>query len=374
MLLEKGNVALPIQCSSPAGVLRPCGTSSRQPGTLIGVGPRDLLGRRLRDLRISVTDRCNFRCVYCMPREVFGPDFRVPAPRRAAHVRGDRAARAGSSSPLGVEKLRLTGGEPLLRRELERLVELLARDRRHRRTSRSPRTASLLARKAQAPGRRRAAAGHGEPRRRSTTRRSWRVNDAGVPVARVLEGSTPPPRPGSRRSRSTWSSSAASTRTASCRWRGTSAAPATSLRFIEYMDVGATNGWRLEDVVPAAEIVALIGAELPARAGRPELPRRGREPLALPRRRRRDRRDRVGHAAVLRRLHPRPAVGRGQALHLPLRQPGPRPARARARRRRRRRAARAIAAIWTRRGDRYSELRTAETARRPKVEMSHIGG
>ena len=99
-----------------------------------------------------------------------------------------------------------------------------------------------------------------------------------------------------------------------------------TLRFIEYMDVGHTNGWRLDDVVPAAEIVAALDAAFglePVDAG---LPRRGRAALALPRRRGRDRRHRVRHPAVLRRLHPRPPVGGGQALHLPVRGPRPRSA------------------------------------------------
>ena len=88
------------------------------------------------------------------------------------------------------------------------------------------------------------------------------------------------------------------------------------------MDVGATNGWRLDDVVPAAEIVRTIGAEFPLEPVEPALPRRGRRALALPGRRRRDRRHRVGHAAVLRRLHARADLGRREDLHVPLRRRG----------------------------------------------------
>ena len=106
------------------------------------------------------------------------------------------------------------------------------------------------------------------------------------------------------------------------RFRGTGHA----VRFIEFMDVGATNGWRLDDVVPAAEIVSTIGAEFPLEPVRGRVPRRGRRALPVPRRRRRDRRHRLGHAALLRRLHPRAHLGRRQALHLPLRRPRPRPA------------------------------------------------
>ena len=85
----------------------------------------DSRSRPLRDLRISVTDRCNFRCTYCMPKEVFGRDYRFLPRDRAAHLRGDRAAGA-ELRRAGRAKIRLTGGEPLLRRELERLVAMLA--------------------------------------------------------------------------------------------------------------------------------------------------------------------------------------------------------------------------------------------------------
>ncbi len=104
------------------------------------------------------------------------------------------------------------------------------------------------------------------------------------------------------------------------------------LRLIEFMDVGASNGWRLDDVVPAAELVARDRRRVAARAGRARLPGRGGGALPLSRRRRRDRRHRVGHPAVLRRLHPRPPVGRRPPLHVPVRERRPRPARAAARR------------------------------------------
>jgi cyclic pyranopterin phosphate synthase len=90
----------------------------------------DTLARPLRDLRISVTDRCQFRCAYCMPREVFGRDF-VFLPRAELLTFEELTRLAQVFASLGVRKLRLTGGEPLLRRDLERLVAMLARDRRH---------------------------------------------------------------------------------------------------------------------------------------------------------------------------------------------------------------------------------------------------
>ena len=100
--------------------------------TLGGVSVVDTLGRPLRDLRISVTDRCNFRCVYCMPKEVFGA--RLPVPRALASSSPSRRSRASRerSRDLGVEKIRLTGGEPLVRRDLERLIAHARRDRRPR--------------------------------------------------------------------------------------------------------------------------------------------------------------------------------------------------------------------------------------------------
>ena len=118
------------------------------------------------------------------------------------------------------------------------------------------------------------------------------------------------------------------------RFRGTG----VILRFIEFMDVGSTNGWRLDDVVPAQEIVDRIGATWPLEPVDRVTPGDVADALALSRRRWRDRRHRVGHAAVLRRLHARPHLGRGQALHVPVRGRRPRPARAaplRGRRRRR---------------------------------------
>src|SRR5215208_4904102 len=108
----------------------------------------DTLGRPLRDLRISVTDRCNFRCVYCMPKEVFGRDFQfLPSRLLLSFEEITRLARIFIG--LGVEKIRLTGGEPLVRRDLERLIEMLARLDGLRDLTLTT-NGSLLSRKAQA--------------------------------------------------------------------------------------------------------------------------------------------------------------------------------------------------------------------------------
>src|SRR3954453_13188870 len=145
----------------------------------------DARGRALSGLRISVTDRCNFRCVYCMPREVFGPGFRfLPRAELLTFEEITRLARA--FVPLGVEKLRLTGGEPLLRRELERLIEQLAEIEGVKDIALTT-NGVLLPQKAQAL----ADAGL----RRVTVSLDgmddeafMAMNDAGVPVARVLQG------------------------------------------------------------------------------------------------------------------------------------------------------------------------------------------
>jgi cyclic pyranopterin phosphate synthase len=128
------------------------------------------------------------------------------------------------------------------------------------------------------------------------------------------------------------------------------------LRFIEYMDVGATNGWRMDEVLPSADVVARMPRRIPAGAARPHA-RRNRPALGLCRRRRRDRRDQQRDPGLLPRLQPRAPVDRGQAVPVPVRQRRPRPARAAARRPSDDDIASAIGHIWQGRADRYSELR-----------------
>ena len=137
------------------------------------------------------------------------------------------------------------------------------------------------------------------------------------------------------------------------------------LRFIEYMDVGHTNGWRLDEVVPAGELVATVDAEMPIEAVPPRYRGEVADSLAVPRREWRGRPDRVGHRAVLRRLHAGAPVGRGPLLHVPVHRGGPRPARdpPRSGRVRRRPGRGAVAAVWRVRDDRYSEERTEATSR-----------
>ena len=281
----------------------------------------DTLGRPVRDLRISVTDRCNFRCVYCMPKEVFGHDYRF-LPRRELLTFEEIERVASVFVDLGVQKLRITGGEPLLRRDLEVLIARLAAlgdDLDVTLTT----NAALLAQKA------RALADAGLSRVTvsldSLDDEVFRaMNDVDFPVARVLGGIDAAAEAGLpvkvnvvvKRGLNE-----SSILDIARRFRGTGHA----VRFIEFMDVGATNGWRLDDVVPATEIVSTIGAEFPLEPVQAAYRGRGRRALPLPRRRGRDRRHRIGHATVLRRLHTRTHLGRRQALHVSVRRARARP-------------------------------------------------
>ena len=332
--------------------------------------PLDTRGRRLHDLRISVTDRCNFRCVYCMPKDVFGRDY--PFLAHAELLTFEEITRvARIFVDHGVAKIRLTGGEPLLRRNVERLVEMLASIGDLDLTLTT--NGALLAKKARSlrdAGLKRVTVSLD-----SLDDATFRaMNDVDFPVARVLEGIDAAAAAGLAPVKINMvvkrGVNEASIVPMARHFRGTG----HIVRFIEYMDVGATNGWRMDDVVPAAEIVRMIDAELPLASADPNYARRSGRALALSRRRRRDRRHRLGDAGVLPRLHARAAVHRRQALHVPVRQRRLRPARPAARRRRDGDDRHAIAAVWRQRDDRYSEVRTANTARDPKIEMSYIGG
>ena len=218
----------------------------------------DTLGRPVRDLRISVTDRCNFRCVYCMPKEIFGRGYRFMDRKELLTFEEiERLARVFVAH--GVEKIRITGGEPLLRRELEVLVARLVAigDLDVALTT----NGALLPQKAAAlveAGLRRVTVSLD-----SLDDATFRaMNDVDFPVSRVIDGIDAAAAAGLQ------------VKVNAVVKRGVNDDQIVDLarsfqdsghivRFIEYMDVGATNGWRLDDVVPAAEIVAAIGAELP---------------------------------------------------------------------------------------------------------------
>jgi len=224
----------------------------------------DRLGRPLRDLRISVTDRCNFRCSYCMPKEVFGKDY--PYLPQSALLNFEEIARlAGLFVAQGVRKLRLTGGEPLLRRNLEFLVEQLARLRTVDGTPPDltlTTNASLLARKAQSlkdAGLNRVTVsldGLDDAVFRA-------MNDVDFPVSDVLHGIDAALRAGLGPIKVNMvvkrGTNDDQILPMARHFRGTGVA----LRFIEYMDVGATNGWRMDEVMPSSDVLSLLRSELP---------------------------------------------------------------------------------------------------------------
>ena len=334
----------------------------------------DRLGRPLETLRISITDRCNFRCVYCMPKEVFGRDYAF-LERRELLTFEELARVVGIFAGLGVRTVRITGGEPLVRRNVEHLVELLA-------TTETPTgdklelalttNGSVLAQKAEAL----AAAGLSRVTVSldSLDDAAFRaMNDVDFPVRRVLEGIDAAAAAGLpvkvnavvKRGANDGDVLALAEH-----FRGSGHV----LRFIEFMDVGSTNGWRLEDVVSADEIVRRISERWPLEPA--ELER----PDATARRWRYvDGAGEIGVVASVTqpfcggcsrarlsaegRLYTCLFAARGHDLRAPLRlgaSDGE--------------LAEQLRAIWARRTDRYSELRTADTASLPKVEMSYIGG
>jgi cyclic pyranopterin phosphate synthase len=220
----------------------------------------DRLGRPLRDLRISVTDRCNFRCVYCMPKAVFGKDYPfLPHAALLTFEEIERLARLFVAQ--GVEKIRLTGGEPLLRKNLEFLIERLAalRTADGRAIDLTLTTnGALLARKAQAlknAGLSRVTVSLDALDETLFTQ----MNDADFPVQGVLDGidaahaaGLGPIKVNMVVKRGMNDSQIVPM---ARHFRGTGVV----LRFIEYMDVGASNGWNMTEVLPSAEVVTRIG-------------------------------------------------------------------------------------------------------------------
>ncbi len=215
----------------------------------------DKLRRPVRDLRISVTDRCNFRCVYCMPKEVFGKQFEFL--RREQLLTFEEIERLTHTfAGMGVEKLRITGGEPLVRRGVDELIARLVPVPGIRDVTLTT-NGALLAR--MAPRLAEAGLGRVTVSLDSLDDRTFRaMNDVDFPVADVLDGIEAALAAGLapvkvnmvvKRGMNDGSILAMAER-----FRGTG----VILRFIEYMDVGATNGWRLDDVVPSREIVSAI--------------------------------------------------------------------------------------------------------------------
>ena len=333
---------------------------------------RDALDRPLHDLRISVTDRCNFRCTYCMPKEVFGRDFAF-LDRQDLLTFEEIARMARIFVDLGVEKIRVTGGEPLVRRDLERLIAMLASIDGLRDLTLTTNGSLLTAAKARAL----AAAGL---QRITISLDSLddavfrAMNDVNFPVARVLEAIE--------------AASAAGLSPIKIDMvvkRGTNDHTVVDMarhfrnsgkivRFIEYMDVGTTNGWRMQDVVPGREIIDMIASEFPiepvSRNYFGEVAERWRY------------KDGAGEIGVITSVSS-PFCGTCTRARISaegelytclfashgfdvrrLLRSGASDADVRA----------TIANVWRARTDRYSEIRSAATAGLPKVEMSHIGG
>jgi cyclic pyranopterin phosphate synthase len=323
---------------------------------------------------VSVTDRCNFRCVYCMPKEVFGRDYSF-LERRELLTLEEIARVVGVFAELGIRTVRLTGGEPLVRRNVEHLVELLSAIETpagERLELALTTNGSLLTQKAEAL----AAAGLSRVTVSldSLDDEAFRaMNDVDFPVQRVLEGidaATAAGLPVKVNAVVKRGANDGDVLALAEHFRGS----AHVLRFIEYMDVGSTNGWRLEDVVSAEEIVGRISERWPLE------PVSAERPDATARRWRYvDGAGEIGVVASVTqpfcggcsrarlsaegRLYTCLFAARGHDLRAPLRLGSSDEE-----------LAEQLRSIWTRRTDRYSELRTAETAELPKVEMSYIGG
>jgi GTP 3',8-cyclase len=332
----------------------------------------DAFGRPLRDLRISVTDRCNFRCTYCMPKEVFGHDYRFLDRRELLDFEEiTRVARAAVS--LGVQKLRLTGGEPLIRRGIEDLVAMLAElDAEVTLTT----NASLLPRKAQAL--KDAGLARITVSLDSLDDAIFRsMNDVDFPVDRVLEGIAAAQAAGLPVKVNSVVKRGVNDKQVVALARYFRETPHI-LRFIEFMPVGETNHWHTEEVVSAAEIVELIGAEFPIEPAdanyRGEVAKRWRY---------KDGKGEIGIIASVTqpfcgdctrsrisaegKLYTCLFAVRGHDLRALIRSGATDE-----------QLAAKLAEIWRVRGDRYSELR-AQTSVDPaigerKVEMSYIGG
>ena len=358
-------IHLPASASAPTGQLH------------------DTRGRPLRDLRISVTDRCNFRCSYCMPKEVFDKDH-IYLPHKALLTFEEITRLARLFLAHGVRKIRLTGGEPLLRKNLEVLIAQLAELRTVDGVAPDitlTTNGSLLARKAQALK----AAGL----QRVTVSLDGlddtvfrRMNDMDFPVAQVLDGIA-----------AAHAAGLGPVKVNMVVKRGTNdheilpmarhfRGSGSVLRFIEYMDVGATNGWCMDEVLPSAEVVRAIAAELPLVALKAAAPGETAERWAYAGAD--GRHDpRLGEIGVISsvtkafcgdcnraRLSTEGSLylclfaSQGHDLRSLLRSGADDAT-----------IASAIGSVWGTRDDRYSELRgSLPAASRPRVEMSYIGG
>jgi cyclic pyranopterin phosphate synthase len=344
-------------------------------GAATGAAPLDRLERPLRDLRISVTDRCNFRCPYCMPAEVFGRDFAF-LPRAQVLSFEEIGRLAAVFVGLGVQKLRITGGEPLVRRDLPVLIGHLAALRRLDGGSVDlTLTTNGSALRSQAAAL--AAAGL---QRITVSLDSLddavfgAMNGVDFPVSRVLDGIAAARAAGLAPIKVNTVVRRGMNEDAILPLARWARDEGLILRFIEYMDVGHSNGWRLDDVVPADEILATIDAELPLEPVAP-----GYRGEVAGRYRYRDGAGEMGVIASVTRpfcadctrarlsadgtLYTCLFAVKGTDLKTPLREGADDDE-----------LAALIGQVWAARTDRYSELRSEATERLPKVEMFALGG
>ena len=334
------------------------------------VDPADKFGRTIRDLRISVTDRCNFRCVYCMPKEIFGREYEFL--NRSELLTFEEIERVTKVfTLLGVAKVRITGGEPLVRKDIEQLIAMLSQIPNIDLTMTT--NGALLPEKAKLLK-------DAGLDRITVSLDSlddivfMEMNDVDYPVEGVLKGID-----------AAHDAGLAPVKINMVVKRGVneeSILPMVRhfrnsghiLRFIEFMDVGTTNGWRLDQVVPAAEIIKLINAEFPIG------PVEASYPGEIAKRWRYD--DGAGEIGVIASVtqpfcgacsrirlsaegllytclfathgHNLRVLLRGDADDGEIRQ--------------------FLSGLWGQREDRYSEIRSSETVDIKKVEMSYIGG
>ncbi|MDX9994759.1 MAG: GTP 3',8-cyclase MoaA [Rhodocyclaceae bacterium] len=330
----------------------------------------DVLGRPVRDLRVSITDRCNFRCVYCMPKTVFGRDYAF-LPRTDLLSFEEIARIARLFVARGVQKIRLTGGEPLLRHGMERLIELLANIPGLELTLTT--NGSLLQQKAAtlaALGLQRVTVSLDALD--DTTFK--RMNDSDYPVAKVLAGIEAAASAGLRPVKINCVVKRGLNDDQIVPLARHFRHSGHILRFIEYMDVGSSNGWQLDEVVPSAEVLRRIGEHFPLAPIDPNYPGEVAERWRY--------QDGAGEIGVISsvtrafcdsctrirlstegKLYTCLFASEGHDLRRLLRSGADDAA-----------LDAAIRAIWEQRKDRYSQIRMAATPALKKIEMSYIGG
>jgi cyclic pyranopterin phosphate synthase len=335
----------------------------------------DTRGRKLHDLRISVTDRCNFRCTYCMPKSVFDKEYAfLPQSSLLSFEEITRLTRLFVAH--GVEKIRLTGGEPLLRKHIETLIEQLAGL-----TTAAGEALDVTLTTNASLLRRKAAALKAAGLKRITISLDAlddqvfkRMNDVDFPVADVLAGIEEAERVGFRQIKVNMvvkrGVNDCEVLPLARHFKGSG----HILRFIEFMDVGASNGWRMDDVVPSREIIGLLDEAFGVEPSDPnyvgEVAERWRyrdgsgevgvissvtQPFCADcSRARLSTEGRVYTCLFATSGHDFRSLLRGDYSDEQI--------------------GAAIAGIWGNRGDHYSEIRSSQTAPERKIEMSYIGG